>query len=39
MGRSPRVIGATTTTRSYPAARSALAGERMPPSIKRRPLT
>ena len=38
MGFSPRVIGATTTTRSYPAARSALAGERMPPSIKRRPL-
>ena len=34
----PRQIGASTTTRSKPAARSAFAAERIPPSIHRRPL-
>ena len=40
-GHRPRpraVIGASTTTRSKPAARSTFAGERIPPSIQRRPL-
>src|SRR5690349_12605608 len=38
MTRKPRHNGASTTTRSKPAARSALAAERIPPSIHRRPL-
>jgi hypothetical protein len=39
MTRRPFQIGASTTTRSDPAARSAFAAERMPPSIHRRPLS
>ena len=35
-GPVPWATGATTTTRSYLAARSALATERTPPSMKRR---
>jgi len=38
MTRMPRHSGASTTTRPNPAARSALAAERIPPSIHRRPL-
>src|SRR6266508_5435066 len=34
----PVMIGATTTTRPHPAARSALVADRMPPSTQRRPL-
>ena len=34
----PRDSGAITTTRSHPAARSALVPERIPPSTYRRPL-
>jgi len=37
--RKPFQMGASTTTRLDPAARSAFAAERMPPSIHRRPLS
>jgi len=37
MWRMPAGAGAMITTWSYPAARSALASERTPPSMKRRP--